>query len=154
MAEKLAGGNVTLALLGNTLPTGAILVVLILALGPISGAHFNPAVSFTMALNGGADVARLRPLCCRANRWRLPWNHRRARHVRPVAVPDCRHGAHRFRAMVCRVRRHLGTAFDDLSRGAVPHRGDPLRCRPLPSRRLIGSQWCAPRFAETPCRRT
>jgi len=50
MGEKLAGGNVALALLGNTLPTGAILVVLILAFGPISGAHFNPAVSFVMAL--------------------------------------------------------------------------------------------------------
>ena len=50
MAEKLAGGNVALALLGNTLPTGAILVVLILALGPISGAHFNPAVSLVFAL--------------------------------------------------------------------------------------------------------
>jgi glycerol uptake facilitator-like aquaporin len=50
MADKLAGGNVALALLGNTLPTGAILVVLILALGPVSGAHFNPAVTLVMAL--------------------------------------------------------------------------------------------------------
>jgi glycerol uptake facilitator-like aquaporin len=50
MGERLAGGNVALALLGNTLPTGAILVVLILALGPISGAHFNPAVSLVMGL--------------------------------------------------------------------------------------------------------
>jgi glycerol uptake facilitator-like aquaporin len=50
MGEKLAGGNVALALLGNTLATGAILVVLILALGPISGAHFNPAVSLVMSL--------------------------------------------------------------------------------------------------------
>jgi glycerol uptake facilitator-like aquaporin len=52
MAEKLAGGNVAIALLGNTIPTGAILVVLILALAPISGAHFNPAVSLVMAING------------------------------------------------------------------------------------------------------
>ena len=50
MGERLAGGNVALALLGNTLPTGAMLVVLILALGPISGAHFNPAVSLVMSL--------------------------------------------------------------------------------------------------------
>jgi glycerol uptake facilitator-like aquaporin len=50
MGERLAGGNVALALLGNTLPTGAILVVLILAFGPISGAHFNPAVSLVMGL--------------------------------------------------------------------------------------------------------
>lgn len=45
MAERLAGGNVAVALLGNTVPTGAILVVLITALGPVSGAHFNPAVT-------------------------------------------------------------------------------------------------------------
>jgi len=45
MAQQLSGGNGALALLCNTLPTGAILVVLILTLGPLSGAHFNPAVS-------------------------------------------------------------------------------------------------------------
>lgn len=50
MAEQLAGGNVAIALLGNTIPTGAILVVLITMLGPISGAHFNPAVSLVFAL--------------------------------------------------------------------------------------------------------
>jgi glycerol uptake facilitator-like aquaporin len=52
MAQKLAGGNVALALLGNTLPTGAILTVLILMLAPISGAHMNPAVSLAFALRG------------------------------------------------------------------------------------------------------
>jgi glycerol uptake facilitator-like aquaporin len=52
MAQKLAGGNVALALLCNTLPTGAILVVLILVFGPLSGAHFNPAVSIALALRG------------------------------------------------------------------------------------------------------
>ena len=50
MAAKLSGGNGALALLCNTLPTGAILTVLILTLGPVSGAHFNPAVSVAMAL--------------------------------------------------------------------------------------------------------
>ncbi len=50
MAQKLAGGNNALALLCNTLPTGAILAVLILTFGPISGAHFNPAVSLAFAL--------------------------------------------------------------------------------------------------------
>ena len=45
MAERLAGGNVALALLGNTIPTGAILFVLLTMLGPVSGAHFNPAVT-------------------------------------------------------------------------------------------------------------
>ena len=52
MAEKLAGGNVAIALLGNTIPTGAILVVLILIFGSISGAHMNPAVSLAMASRG------------------------------------------------------------------------------------------------------
>jgi glycerol uptake facilitator-like aquaporin len=50
MGQKLAGGNVALALLGNTLPTGTILVVLILIFGPLSGAHLNPAVSIAFAL--------------------------------------------------------------------------------------------------------
>src|SRR5271155_3496728 len=57
MAQKLAGGNVALALLCNTIPTGAILVVLILIFGPLSGAHFNPAVSLAFAI-----------------RRELPWN--------------------------------------------------------------------------------
>jgi glycerol uptake facilitator-like aquaporin len=52
MGEQLAGGNVALALLANTLATGAILIVLIVALGPVSGAHFNPAVTVSMALVG------------------------------------------------------------------------------------------------------
>jgi glycerol uptake facilitator-like aquaporin len=50
MAAKLAGGNGALALLCNTLATGAILTVLILTFGPVSGAHFNPAVSLAMVL--------------------------------------------------------------------------------------------------------
>lgn len=50
MAERLAGGNVAIALLGNTIPTGAILVVLITVFGPISGAHFNPAVTLSFYL--------------------------------------------------------------------------------------------------------
>ena len=49
MAESLAGGNVAIALLGNTLPTGAILIVLIWVFGPVSGAHFNPAVTVAFA---------------------------------------------------------------------------------------------------------
>jgi len=60
MAQRLAGGNGALALLCNTLPTGAILMVLILTLGPLSGAHFNPAVSLSFALQrkmAGSEVA-------------------------------------------------------------------------------------------------
>jgi glycerol uptake facilitator-like aquaporin len=52
MAERLAGGNQAIALLGNTIPTGAILVVIITILGPVSGAHFNPAVTLVFATRG------------------------------------------------------------------------------------------------------
>jgi glycerol uptake facilitator-like aquaporin len=52
MAERLAGGNGAIALLCNTLPTGAMLTVLILIFGPLSGAHFNPAVSLAFSLRG------------------------------------------------------------------------------------------------------
>jgi glycerol uptake facilitator-like aquaporin len=52
MGAKLAGGNDALALLGNTLPTGAILVVLILIFAPVSGAHFNPAVTLAFVSRG------------------------------------------------------------------------------------------------------
>jgi glycerol uptake facilitator-like aquaporin len=61
MAERLAGGNVAIALLGNTLPTGAILVVLIIMLAPVSGAHFNPAVSLVMAWRGELARSALLP---------------------------------------------------------------------------------------------
>ena len=60
MAERLAGGNVAVALLGNTLATGAMLFVLITMLGPISGAHFNPAVSLVAWLRkelAGGELA-------------------------------------------------------------------------------------------------
>ncbi len=55
MGEALAGGNVALALLCNTIPTGAILFVLITMLGPISGAHFNPAVTLAFLIR--RDIA-------------------------------------------------------------------------------------------------
>lgn len=53
MGEQLAGGNVAIALLANSIATGCALVVLILAFGPISGAHFNPAVTLADAMQGG-----------------------------------------------------------------------------------------------------
>lgn len=53
MAQQLSGGNTALALLANTLATGAVLVALILTFGPVSGAHFNPAVTLADALEGG-----------------------------------------------------------------------------------------------------
>lgn len=60
MAERLSGGNIAIALMGNTLATGAMLFVLIAMLGPVSGAHFNPAVTMVMALR--RDIAARRAL--------------------------------------------------------------------------------------------
>ena len=61
MAERLAGGNQAIALLGNTIPTRAILVVLITILGPISGAHFNPAVTLVFAIRGTTPWSEVIP---------------------------------------------------------------------------------------------
>ena len=59
MGDRLAGGNVAVALLANSLATGAALIALILTFGPISGAHFNPAVSIADASQGGLSVRDL-----------------------------------------------------------------------------------------------
>jgi glycerol uptake facilitator-like aquaporin len=61
MGERLAGGNVALALLANTLATGAALVALILAFGPVSGAHFNPAVTLAEAARQRAPWPEVAP---------------------------------------------------------------------------------------------
>jgi glycerol uptake facilitator-like aquaporin len=74
MGERLAGGNVAIALLGNTIPTGAILVVLITMLGPISGAHLRPVCHLTVAFfleRQGLDaVAKASPQSSGR-----PWQH-------------------------------------------------------------------------------
>src|SRR5215212_4742612 len=59
MGERLAGGNVAIALLANSLATGAALLALILTFGPISGAHFNPAVTVAAASQGGLPWGRV-----------------------------------------------------------------------------------------------
>lgn len=64
MAERLSDGNQAIALLANTLATGAALACLIAALGPLSGAHFNPAVSFADALRGGLPWREVPAYCC------------------------------------------------------------------------------------------
>ena len=61
MGERLAAGNVAVALLANTVATGAALVALILTFGPISGAHFNPAVTLADAAQGGLAWAEVLP---------------------------------------------------------------------------------------------
>jgi hypothetical protein len=123
MAQRLAGGNVALALLGNTLPTGAILVVLITIFGPLSGAHFNPAVSLAFALRGELPWRQAglpRGATRRRHRRRLG----RARDVRPAALAGVDHGAQRRRTMDRRIRRHVRPAADHPGvRGAVSRRG-------------------------------
>jgi glycerol uptake facilitator-like aquaporin len=59
MGERLSGGNIALALLANSIATGGALVTLIFTFGPISGAHFNPAVSFATAFEGSLPWRRV-----------------------------------------------------------------------------------------------
>ena len=113
MAQKLAGGNGALALLCNTLPTGAILVVLILMFGPLSGAHFNPAVSLAFALARRAAVANGGALHRRRNC--VGGVARRvggASHVRTAGVAVLDHGAHRSGTVAGGSRRDLRAAAD------------------------------------------
>jgi glycerol uptake facilitator-like aquaporin len=63
MAERLSGGNLAIALLANTVATMAGLYVLIEVFAPISGAHFNPAVSLVMAARGALPPSLLAPMC-------------------------------------------------------------------------------------------
>ncbi len=69
MAENLAGGNVAIALLGNTIPTGAILVVLITIFGPVSGAHFNPAVTRHLVRTPDVCTGDIPAIQSRTNGW-------------------------------------------------------------------------------------
>ena len=140
MGERLAGGNVAVALLANTLATGAALVALILTFGPISGAHFNPAVTLADASQGG-----------------LPWRDVpgyvaaqivgafagvAAAHVdvRAAAVLRLAARPRGARADVQRVRGHVRPARGDLGlrararRPPCPSRWPPTSRRPTGSR--------------------
>ena len=64
MGERLAGGNVAIALLANTIATGAALLALILAFGPISGAHLNPAVTLADAMRAQYSFVQTQSLTC------------------------------------------------------------------------------------------
>ena len=67
MADRLSAGNQAIALLANTIATGAALVALILTFGPISGAHFNPAVTLSDASQGGLRPHPPMPVRSRRN---------------------------------------------------------------------------------------
>jgi hypothetical protein len=73
MGERLSGRNVAIALLGNTIPTGAILVVLITMLGPISGAHFNPAVTTVFLLKKEIGTAEALAYVLVQTAWGQVW---------------------------------------------------------------------------------
>ncbi len=70
MGERLAGGNGAVALLVNTIATGAALVALICTFGPISGAHLNPAVSLACPGTHPRPTRAMEVLCCSASLWR------------------------------------------------------------------------------------
>ncbi len=93
MAERLAGGNQAIALLGNTIPTGAILIVIITILGPISGAHFNPAVTLVFAIRGTTPWQEVIPYVAGAVSVRDRRNRTCTPHVRSRPVDDRNHSA-------------------------------------------------------------
>ena len=135
MGERLAGGNVAIALLGNTLPTGAMLVVLITMFGPISGAHFNPAVTLVFALARRISRGDAR-LCRRPDRrrpssacWpRMPCSTCRCCSFRP--------GAQRAGQWLRRVVATFGLLATILCAECEP-RGGSVVGRPLHHRRLL-----------------
>ena len=86
MGERLAGGNIAIALLANTIATGATLVAIILAFGPISGAHLNPAVTIADATQGGIPWREVPHLCDCTDRRCFYWRGRRSSDVRTAAV--------------------------------------------------------------------
>jgi Major intrinsic protein len=112
MGERLAGGNVAIALLANSMATGGALVALILTLGPLSGAHFNPAVTLTDATQGGLGWRDV-PAYCTSVR-RIRWGCDRSSHV--------------WRAVVYRIHpRSLwtGTGIRRIHRNLWPVMRDP-----------------------------
>ena len=131
MAQRLAGGNDALALLCNTLPTGAILTVLILTLGPLSGAHFNPAVSLAFALR-------------RELRWPDAGSYIAAQIIGGVIgvwvahlmfeLPVWQVSLHARtggRAVARRIRRHVRAVADHPRMRGAQRRGNSLRGRSL-----------------------
>ena len=126
MADRLAGGNQAIALLANTIATGAALIVLILTFGPISGAHFNPAVTVADASQGGPRVARRSRLrrCpdCRRGTWCVG----SPSHVSRAGIHAVAARAKRAGTDVQRVRGYVWTSLGDLGLFA-----SPFGCRSL-----------------------
>ncbi len=119
MADRLTD-DVALALLGNTLPTGAILVVLITILGPISGAHFNPAVTLVFALRREIERERRACLCHCADRGGIAGIAAGACDVRAADLRDVADGAHRHRPVDRRSGRRIRPRLHHPRRAALP----------------------------------
>lgn len=158
MAERLASGNVAIALLANTLATGAALVALILTFGTISGAHFNPAVTIADALRGESPGAKRQPIWLpRSPVLSVEWARRTScsgcrcspcPFTRGVLAPSC--GAGSSRPSDC--SRSFGDAL------ALGPQQSPLPWEPMSLRR-IGSRLRLhlpiPRFRrDSSCRRS
>ena len=141
MGEQLAGGNVAIALLANTLATGAGLVALILTFGPISGAHFNPAVTLADASQGGLPLARGPWLPARAVRRCLRRRGGRARHVQGAGA-FLRFAACAFGHVATgqRVRRDLRPALGHLGLRPATAARRPVRGRRVHHGRSTGSR--------------
>ncbi len=137
MGERLAGGNVAIALLANTIATGAALVALILAFGPISGAHLNPVVTIADAMEGGIAwrevpryvLAQVFGGICGTIAAHLMFGL----HV----VSLSRHDAQRSCSIVQRIRRHVRFASGDLGMRAAPFERGGLCGRRLHHRRIL-----------------
>ena len=137
MGERLAGGNVAIALLANTIATGAALVALILAFGPISGAHFNPVVTLSDALEGGMP-------------WKETPGYIAAQVLGAMGGAIVAHGmfasARRFAFTTCAKRS--GANFQRI-------RGDiRIDVRDLGMRETTAGRWWRSRWARTSQRRT
>ena len=129
MAERLAGGNIALALLANTLATAGALVALILTFGPISGRAFQPGGDARFcgaqgaAVGGGAGLSA--GATCRGRAWRLAG----ARHVRSAILQASAHAREGIWTMGGRVHRDLRAARRHLELHAASSACDALRCR-------------------------
>src|SRR5260370_23255529 len=123
MGEKLAAGNIALALLVNSLATGAALVAIILAFGPISGAHLNPAVTLCRRMARRHSVARNSGLHHRADGWSFRRSDCDSPHRRLLCRLNLNTRPQRPRPTFQRVRRDLRPPCSDL--GDVPGSAPP-----------------------------
>jgi Major intrinsic protein len=131
MGDRLAGGNGAIALLANTLATGAALVTLILTFGPVSGAHFNPAVSVADATQGGLSPAAAVAYClvqCAGGMVGVALAHVMFELPLFSLSTHLRSGTSQI---VGEGRGDLRIACGDLERVAAPQCGGSFRCRRL-----------------------